>query len=183
MWGYRTTETAKGLPSLLQHIYLRPFQYIYLNFVHSTVTRKWKLLFVFGYTCISSNCKVVSRWLKRINIPGDALGMNGLQGKSVRIRTFGPSGEWRRVCVSGVLKCRTVLPSCSRDKVPSNLHGVMSPKPKVSLRKYTVSWPPARVQLFPCCCSEQPGHSQFACCHSRTQQGVSRSHKQEDGLQ
>jgi len=79
MWGYRTTETAQGLPSLLQHIYLRSFQYIYLNFVHSTVTRKWKLLFVFGYTCIGSKCKVVSRWPKCINVPGDALGMNGLQ--------------------------------------------------------------------------------------------------------
>ena len=65
----------------------------------------------------------------------------------------------------------------------NNLHGVILPKTKVSLRKYIVTCSPARVQLCSICCSEHPGYSHCVICNPRTQQAVSMSHKQEGGLQ
>jgi hypothetical protein len=66
---------------------------------------------------------------------------------------------------------------------PNNLYGVISTKPKVSLRKYILTWLRARVQLCSSCCSKHQGYRHSTLWNSRTRQAVSTSHKQVGGLQ
>ena len=135
---------------------------------------------MFGCDCMGQNCNVVSRCPKCIHVTGDVLGMNGLQvtASGLEISVL-PLHD----CGSGCPICRTVEPSCSWDKKSEQPTRRYTPKPKESLRKYTVTWPPAHVQLCSICSSEHPGYSHCALCHTRTQQTVGRSHIQEGGLQ
>jgi len=144
--------------------------------------RNWNLLFMFGCNCIGPNWKVVSRWPKCIRVPGDVFGMNGLQVTASELERSGLLGHDAMSVVQAVRDVGHTLHV--QEKIsPGKLHDVISPKPKVSLRKYTVTWPSARVKLCFKCCSEHPGYSQCVLCRSSTQQDVSRSHKQEGGLQ
>jgi len=126
---------------------------------------------------LGENCKVVLWWPKCIHVSGDVLGMNGLQlTTSILERSDLPGHDEASVCQTVRYVGQQSL-HVQGTRCPNNLHEVMYPKPKFSLSKYTMKWPPVRVQLFSSYCSEHPGYSHCALGKSRTHQAVSRSHK------
>ena len=162
---------------------LRAHRYIYLNFLYSTVTWKWKWLFMSGCYCVAQKCYVVPRWPKCIHVTGDVLGMNGLQVTASGLEISGLSRHEAMYMFQAFRYVGQLSLHVRGTRSPSNLHGVISPKHKFSLRKYTVTWPPASVHLCSYCSSEHPDYSHCALCHSRTQQAENSSHKQESGSQ
>ena len=96
---------------------------------------------------MGQNCKVVSRWPKCFHVPEDVFGMNGLQITASGLERSDLSGNDDVSVVQAFRYVGQESLHVQGTRSPNNLHGVISLKPKLSLRKYTVTWPPARVQL------------------------------------
>ena len=102
---------------------------------------------------------------------------------SVLISVFEPSGARCRVFGSGGPTVGQTFLNVQGSRGPSNQQGVISPKSKISLRKYSVTWPPAHVEHSSLQLLFWTPRLQPLCPVPFSHAASCRSHKQEGGLQ